>query len=57
MIGEIDCREGLLVAVEKDIYPSISDGMVTVIGLFIDVLKDLIKSRDFIVRLVYSSII
>eukprot|EP01038_Epipyxis_sp_PR26KG_P007855 gene7855-10663_t len=47
IIGEIDCREGMLVAVERDYYPSVPVAMEKTIGLFINVLKQLIASKKF----------
>lgn len=44
-LGEIDCREGLLVAVEKDQYPSLNTGMQTTLKHFTDVLPPLFKHR------------
>jgi hypothetical protein len=45
VIGEIDCREGILVAVEKDRYPTVQDGMKHTISIFITVLKKLITQK------------
>ena len=47
LIGEIDCREGLLVAVERDVYRSIEEGMDATLDIFKDVLKAVIKKRKF----------
>lgn len=47
MIGEIDCREGLLKAVEKCDYDSIEEGINAVIAIFVKVLDDLVKIRGF----------
>lgn len=47
VIGEIDCREGLLKAVEKCDYDSIEEGINAVIAIFIKVLDDLVKIRGF----------
>ena len=47
MIGEIDCREGLLLAVEKDVYPTVTAGMDRVIEIFADVVRKLIRDRRF----------
>ena len=47
LIGEIDCREGLLLAVEKDVYPTVTAGMDRVIDIFADVLQKLIRDRKF----------
>lgn len=37
MFGEIDCREGILVAVEKLRYDTVQEGMDTTAGIFIKV--------------------
>jgi hypothetical protein len=47
LIGEIDCREGLLLAVDKDVYPTVAAGMDRVIDVFADVLRRLIRERRF----------
>jgi hypothetical protein len=48
VIGEIDCREGMLVAVERDNYETLPQAMETTIGLFVkDVLSVLVKKRKF----------
>lgn len=47
VIGEIDCREGILVAVEKGRYGSIEEGINSTISVFVQVLKDLIAMRGF----------
>ncbi len=47
MIGEIDCREGLLLAVDKDVYPTVAAGMDRVIDVFADVLRRLVRERRF----------
>jgi hypothetical protein len=46
-VGEIDCREGLLVALERDKYKSLEEGMETVVNIFVLVLQELIKKRKF----------
>ena len=38
LFGEIDCREGLIVSVEKCRYESIEEGAEVTIRIFIDVL-------------------
>ena len=45
MLGEIDCREGLLRAVEKDAYPNLESSMKHTSGIFADVLKSIVKSK------------
>ena len=47
MIGEIDCREGLLVAVERDRYASIIEGIECTVDVFIATLKKLIALKKF----------
>lgn len=43
--GEIDCREGLLVAVEKDVYRTITEGMRSTLKHFTSILPPLFKQR------------
>ena len=43
--GEIDCREGLLVALEKDQYSTLQEGMKKTIAHFAAVLPPLYKQR------------
>ena len=45
IFGEIDCREGLLLAVERMRYPSLEDGVAHTIKIYISALKDLAKSK------------
>jgi hypothetical protein len=47
VIGEIDCREGLLVAVERDRYASVSEGIDKTVDIFCNVLSKLLKTRKF----------
>lgn len=47
LIGEIDCREGLLLAVERDVYPTVTSGMDRVIDIFADVVRKLIRDKRF----------
>ena len=47
VVGEIDCREGLLVAVERDLYPTVTAGMDRVVDVFADVVKRLVRDRRF----------
>eukprot|EP01060_Flectonema_neradi_P038450 TRINITY_DN8067_c0_g1_i1.p1 TRINITY_DN8067_c0_g1~~TRINITY_DN8067_c0_g1_i1.p1 ORF type:complete len:768 (+),score=192.64 TRINITY_DN8067_c0_g1_i1:342-2306(+) len=46
-VGEIDCREGILVAVEKGRYKDIEEGMNTIITIYIDNLLKLQKEKNF----------
>ena len=41
-IGEIDCREGILVAIDRDRYASLEQGMTETIKIFVAVLNELI---------------
>jgi hypothetical protein len=45
VIGEIDCREGVLRAYEKDLYSSVDDGILRTCEIFRATLKNLIASR------------
>ena len=45
MIGEIDCREGLLVAVERDRYASLIEGIEFTVDIFIAALTKLIAVK------------
>ncbi|CAE7449251.1 Aste57867_8367, partial [Symbiodinium microadriaticum] len=47
LVGEIDCREGLLVAVERDVYQSVEEGMEATVAIFKGVLTALIKKKKF----------
>eukprot|EP00903_Cladosiphon_okamuranus_P013727 g12780.t1 len=45
VLGEIDCREGILVAVEKLRYETPEEGAEHTIGIFIEVAEDLARER------------
>jgi hypothetical protein len=45
LIGEIDCREGLLVALERDMYSSIEEGMEATLAVFKGVLGGIVKKK------------
>ncbi|RLN15187.1 hypothetical protein BBJ28_00009020 [Nothophytophthora sp. Chile5] len=47
LFGEIDCREGILDAVEKCKYESIEEGMTHTIGIFMEVLADVVEKYEF----------
>ncbi|OQR99083.1 hypothetical protein ACHHYP_07371 [Achlya hypogyna] len=47
LLGEIDCREGILVAVEKCRYESLDEGMTATIGIFMKVLEALVAEHRF----------
>ena len=43
LFGEIDCREGLLTAVEKCKYDSMEEGIATTVDIYLGVLRRLLK--------------
>ena len=45
IFGEIDCREGILVAVEKDRYGSVSEGMTATQTHYLNTLKALSAAK------------
>jgi len=45
IIGEIDCREGILLAVERDKYASIQEGMKHTVSIFTKVLSGLASTK------------
>ena len=45
MFGEIDCREGLLLAVDKLKYESMADAVSVLVDIYVDVLEGLIVDR------------
>jgi len=47
IFGEIDCREGLLVAVERARYPDLAAGIAYTISIYMKVLRNLAKERRF----------
>ncbi|POM78678.1 Hypothetical protein PHPALM_3765 [Phytophthora palmivora] len=47
LFGEIDCREGILDAVEKCKYETVEEGMNHTIGIFMDVLADVVEKYAF----------
>ena len=47
VFGEIDCREGLLLAVEKGRYASVAEGMRATVDIYVAALLSLQKKRDF----------
>jgi len=50
VIGEIDCREGILLAVEQDKYSTIEEGMLAVMKPFIQLLQHFQREKHFHVR-------
>ena len=47
IFGEIDCREGLLLAVEKNRYKNLEEGMMKCISIFVEVVLKLVKEKGF----------
>ncbi|CAN0583478.1 unnamed protein product, partial [Ectocarpus sp. 12 AP-2014] len=45
ILGEIDCREGILVAVEKLRYKTAEEGIEHTVGIFIKVAEALSRER------------
>lgn len=45
LIGEIDCREGILVAVERGVYANVEEGMRATLSVFKQVVQDLIRKK------------
>ncbi len=45
LLGEIDCREGLLLAVDKLKYDSVDEAMHVLADIYLDVLTRLVESR------------
>ncbi|KAG2427993.1 hypothetical protein HXX76_011979 [Chlamydomonas incerta] len=46
VLGEIDCREGLLLAVQKGKYDTVADGIAATVRIYIDLVKRLLRG-DF----------
>ncbi|KAK1931054.1 hypothetical protein P3T76_013243 [Phytophthora citrophthora] len=47
LFGEIDCREGILDAVEKCKYETIEEGMIHTIGIFMETLAVVVEKYEF----------
>ena len=47
IFGEIDCREGLLVAVEKDRYEDLEEGMKTCVDIWMKEAGKVVEERGF----------
>jgi len=45
--GEIDCREGLLVAIERCRYESLEEGVNHTISIYVKKLRELVKQKRF----------
>ena len=43
---EIDCREGLVMATEKDRYASVAEGIKVVVDIYVDVLKKVSRRKN-----------
>jgi hypothetical protein len=46
LIGEIDCREGFLIALERDYYDGIEEAMLTTIKGFLHNLQTIQENRQ-----------
>lgn len=46
LFGEIDCREGLLLAVDKLKYDSVDEAMDVLADIYVGVLTRLVEERD-----------
>ncbi|GLC38231.1 hypothetical protein PLESTB_001084900 [Pleodorina starrii] len=46
VLGEIDCREGLLLAVQKGKYDSVAEGIDATVAIYMDVLRALVSERS-----------
>ena len=42
---EIDCREGILLAIEKDRYVSLDEGIAAVVAIYVETLGALVAAR------------
>lgn len=51
LLGEIDCREGLLIALERDKFDDLSQAIEATVDIFITVLTNIIHSAKFKVLL------
>jgi len=49
VVGEIDCREGILVAVDKRRYKDVVSGVRRVVGILVDRMKELARDRGMTV--------
>ena len=47
--GELDCREGLLVAVEKCKYDTLEDAALETVEIYVEVLRQLVEKHKFTV--------
>ena len=47
MFGEIDCREGLLLAIEKLKYDNMEAAMAVLLDIYVETLLDLVEKRKF----------
>lgn len=48
-IGEIDCREGILLSVERDYYVNFEEAVTHTINSFLPMLKELVAVYKFTV--------
>lgn len=54
MFGEIDCREGMLLAVERYYYDTLHDAMLHTVGCFVCTLKKVLAKKKFKVLSSYT---
>ena len=45
LLGEIDCREGLLSAVQKGVYENVLEAMQATLGVFRQVVRELVEKK------------
>ena len=50
IIGEIDCREGIITALERDYYETFEQAVQSTLDLFVPILKSMVSVRKFKVR-------
>ncbi|GAQ83868.1 hypothetical protein KFL_001660050 [Klebsormidium nitens] len=47
MFGEIDCREGIVVSVDKGRYKDLEEGVTATVNIYVKVLRRLVRERGF----------
>jgi hypothetical protein len=45
LLGEIDCREGILMALAKGLYTSIEDAFAALVDIYVDLLQQVVAQR------------
>jgi hypothetical protein len=56
-IGEIDCREGILLSVERGYYEDFDEAVRSTVALFLPVLKELVTVNRFKVSAVGGGVL